>query len=290
MNPRIKTESTASSITLQHEGEKNKIDGYFAAESSRWNDIYQKEDVYAVIHQDRRAIALQYIQELSLPQNARILEIGCGAGLTAVDLANLGYTIEAVDSVEEMIDLTRQNAVKFRVEKLIHANVMDLLNLQFPDKTFDLVIALGVAPWLADLRMALKEITRVLGPRGYCLINVDNRWRLNHLLDPIEFPPLAGLKEKTRIILEKAGLVKFSNDPRPKRHTAKEFDAMLESVCLVKLKYRMIGFGPFSFLKTPLFPDAFGIRLHHYLQNAADRGNRLLRSTGSQYLVLVQKQ
>jgi ubiquinone/menaquinone biosynthesis C-methylase UbiE len=289
MKPQTKTESTGSSTLLHPEGETEKIDRYFAAESSRWNDIYQKEDVYGVIHQDRRTIALQYIQELSLPLNARILEIGCGAGLTAVDLANLGYTIEAIDSVEEMIDLTRQNAIKYRVEKLIHASVMDLLNLQFPDKSFDLVIALGVAPWLADLSMALNEITRVLAPGGYGLINVDNRWRLNHLLDPVEFPPFAGFKDKIRLFLEKEKLANFSDAPRPKRHTVNQFDTLLLSKGLIKLKHRMIGFGPFSFLKIPLFPDAFGIHLHHYLQNAADRGNPILRLTGSQYLVLVQK-
>jgi ubiquinone/menaquinone biosynthesis C-methylase UbiE len=289
MKPQTKTANKASSDPLQFEEEKKNVDAYFAAESSSWNEIYQKEDVYSVIHQDRRSIALQYFQELSLARDAHILDLGCGAGMTTVDMARRGYTVEAVDSVEAMIGLTRQNALEFGVEKQIHAAVMDVFNLQFPDQTFDLVIALGVAPWLADLNRALKEISRVLAPGGYVLINADNRWRLNHLLDPFEFPPLTGLKDRLRLFLEKAGLWKFSNLPRTKRHTVEEFDTLLEAACLIKLKHQMIGFGPFTFFRVPLFPKAFGIRLHHFLQNAADRGAPILRSTGSQYLVLGQK-
>lgn len=289
MSSQMKTSNTSSITPKTIEVDKENIDMYFASESSIWNNIYQKEDVYSVIHQDRRSTSLQYIKGLPLPQHPHILEIGCGAGLTSVDLARLGYTIEAVDRVEDMIDLTRQNAIKFGVEEQIHTGVMDASNLEFPDQTFDLVIALGVVPWLPDLMKALNEISRVLVPGGFVLINMDNRWRLNHVLDPIDFPPFSGLKANARTFLEKARLRKFSSAPRPQRHTIKEFDTLLESVSLVKMKHRMIGFGPFSFLKIPLFRGTFGIQLHRYLQNAADHGIPLICSTGSQYLVLAQK-
>ncbi len=289
MKPQTKNKNANFVTPLQFHEEKNNVNTYFASESSGWNDIYQKEDVYSIIHQDRRAIAFQYFQELSLPRDARILEIGCGAGLTSVDIARQGYVVQAVDSVEAMIDLTRKNALKFGMEKQIHASVMDVYNLQFSKQTFALVIALGVAPWLADLNRALKEISRVLTPGGYVLMNVDNRYRLNHLLDPFYFPRLAGLKERLRDFLEKASVCKTSSIPRPKRHSIKEFESLLESASLVKLKHRMLGFGPFTFLKIRLFPNSVGIKLHRYLQNEADKGTPLLRSTGSQYLVLAHK-
>lgn len=291
VKPQTETADTASSDPLRFEEEKKSVDAYFTADSSAWNEIYQKEDVWSVIHQDRRSIALRYFRELSLPQDARILEIGCGAGMTSVDMARCGYTVEAVDSVKAMIDLTRQNALKFGVEEQIHAGVMDVFNLQFPDQTFDLVIALGVVPWLADSTRALKEISRVLAPGGYVLISADNYWRLIHLLDPVEFPPLTGLKERPRLrlFLGKAKLREFSSIPRAKRHTVAEFDALLEAACLVKLKHQVIGFGPFTFWRISLFPGAFGIRLNRFLQNGAVRGIPILRSAGSQYLVLGQK-
>jgi len=289
VKPQTKTADSASSDPLQFEEGKRNVDAYFTAQSSGWNEIYQKEDVFSVIYQDRRSIALRYFRELSLPQDARILDIGCGAGMTSVDMARCGYTVEAVDSVQAMIDLTRQNALKFGVEEQIHAGVMDVFDLQFPDQTFDLVVALGVVPWLADSTRALKEISRILAPGGYVLISADNYWRLVHLLDPFESPPLTGLKERIKLILGRARSRELSSMPRWKRHTVDEFDALLEAACLVKLKHKVIGFGPFAFRRIPLFPGAFGVRLHRFLQTGADRGIPILRSTGSLYLVLGQK-
>jgi 2-polyprenyl-3-methyl-5-hydroxy-6-metoxy-1,4-benzoquinol methylase len=291
VKPQTKTADAASSDPLQFQEEKKRVDSYFAAHSSGWNDIYQREDVYSVIYQDRRSIALRYFRDLSLPQDARILEIGCGAGMTSVDMARCGYTVEAVDSVKAMIDLTRQNALKFGVEKQIHAGVMDVYDLQYPDQGFDLVVALGVVPWLADSARALKEISRVLAPGGHVLISADNYWRLIHLLDPAKFPPLRGhrLRERTRLFLGIAGLGEASSVPRSKGHTVGEFDALLEAAGLVKLIHQVIGFGPFTLWKFSLFPGAFGIRLHRLLQYGADRGIPILRSTGSQYLVLGEK-
>lgn len=266
------------------------MNAYFARESEEWNKIYKKEDVFSVIHQDRRTIALRIFEELALPRDARILDIGCGAGLTTVDLAQRGYSVEAVDSVPAMIDLARQNAVRFGVEQQVHSQIMDVHHLIFTDQSFDLVIALGVAPWLADLPTALQEIARVLAPGGSLLMTVDNRYRLNHLFDPVEFPAFAGLKERLRLWLEKTGRRKVSTDPRPKRLTAGEFGHLLAAVGLVKMKQRMFGYGPFTLLRMPLFPGATGVRLHRWLQNAADQGVPILRDTGTQYLVLARKQ
>ena len=136
---------------------------------------------------------------------------------------------------------------------------------------------------------ALREIYRVLVPGGYTIINGDNRYRLNHLLDPAHMPALAGLKEKLKRLLEKRGLRKPSNEPRCYMYTIKEFNHALASVGLAAIKYSMIGFGPFSFLKYQLFPDSAGVRLYHFLQRFADRGYAVLRSTGSQFLVLAIK-
>lgn len=285
----MKTTCKLSDSPLGVDEEKKNVNAYFDSESSFWNEIYQKKDVYSVIHQERRSMAIKYFENLALPYDARILDIGCGAGLTTVDIAKQGYTIEAVDSVAAMIDLTRQNALRFGVGNRVNANVSDIHNLNFPDSSFDVVIALGVAPWIDNLNLALGEILRVLAPGGYLIMNVDNRYRLNHLLDPVYMPALAGLKEGLRRLLEESGFRKDTGIPRPRRHTATEFNNLLASAGAVIMKHCMIGFGPFSFLRIQLFPDRVGIILHSFLQKAANRGITLISSTGSQYLVIARK-
>jgi hypothetical protein len=50
----------------------------------------------------------------------------------------------------------------------------------------------------------------------------------------------------------------------------------------------MLGFGPFTFMGRHVCPESVGVPLHLRLQRRADRGWPVLRSTGSQQLVLAR--
>lgn len=269
--------------------QKRVVAEYFDAESYYWDGLYDDKDVFAVIHQQRRLVALQYFDQLALPKTDRILEVGCGAGLLTADLARRGYTIEALDRVKSMVDLTRRNALKCGVGDRINTHIADVCHLPYRTGTFRCLIALGVIPWVPAIKSALKEISRVLAPGGYAIINADNRYRLNHLLDPVYTPALAGLKGRLKRVLEKYGLHEPSKEPDVYRYTLKEFRQLLASVRLIGIQYHMIGFGPFSFFKYEPFSGPLGVRLHNRLQRYSDRGLWPLRSTGSQILVAATK-
>ncbi|HZT70136.1 MAG TPA: class I SAM-dependent methyltransferase [Terriglobia bacterium] len=269
--------------------EKRAVTEYFDAESSYWDGLYNGNDVFAVIHQQRRLMALKYFDELALPQRDRILEVGCGAGLLTVDLARRGYKVEALDRVKSMVDLTKRNARNFGVHERINAHIADVCRLPFQNGTFRCLIALGVVPWVTAINDALKEISRVVAPGGYVIINADNRYRLNHILDLARMPALAGLKGKLKKALEKYGLRKPSKEPDVYRHSYTEFRELLASVGLMVIKHHTIGFGPFSFFRYEPFSDSFAVSLHNRLQHLADQGVFLLRSTGTQILVTAVK-
>lgn len=280
---------TPSEAAIPLENEQRSVSDYFDSGSSYWQGLYSGNDVFAIIHQQRRSMALQYFDGLSLPKTTRVLEVGCGAGLLTVDLARRGYTLEALDQAKAMIDLTRRNALQCGLEDRVKAHIGDVCRLPFGDATFGCLIALGVLPWVADIHAALKEVSRVLVPGGYAIFNVDNRHRLNHLLDPADMPALAWLKARLKKPLHRFQLRKPPRAPDVYRYTLKEFDQLLTSAGLVRVKCRMIGFGPFSFFKYEPFSGAIGVKLHHRLQHYSDRGLPLLRSTGAQILVAGRK-
>jgi len=263
------------------------VDTYFQSEARYWKEIYERKDVYALIHQQRRAIVLQLIDNLNLPQDSRILEVGCGAGLTTVALAERGFEVHAIDSVPAMIDLTRQAAAHLSSNYRVTTSLGDVEDLSLPDNMFNVVLAIGVIPWLGSSHKAVQELARVTKPGGYVIVNADNRWRLTEILDPVRNPLHAPLRRMIRNIAVRFG--RGASMPATQRHSPKEFDAVLSKVGLVKLKGVTLGFGPFSLFNEKLFSDKMARNIHRKLQNLADRNLPMIRVTGAQYLVLATK-
>ena len=95
----------------------------FKSEALYWDAIYRGTDLYSKIYQRRREIILRTIVQLSLPWNARVLEVGSGAGLTTVELARRGHTVQAVDVVKEMLNLTLQHAAQANVSNRVSTSI-----------------------------------------------------------------------------------------------------------------------------------------------------------------------
>ena len=166
----------------------------------------------------------------------------------------------------------------------------DVHALPFQAETFDVVIAIGVIPWLHSERLALEQIQRVLKPGGYLLVTADNNARLNRLLDPLSSPLLAPLRLSAKRLLRLCGLWSPASGFQPKRHYPREFNRLIDDCGFEHVKSRTVGFGPFTFFGKGLLADSVGIRLHRWLQTVASRRGLLpLRSTGAHYLVLATK-
>jgi ubiquinone/menaquinone biosynthesis C-methylase UbiE len=274
----------------QKEEVQRAVDAYFDAESSFWDEIYAGNEVYAVIHKHRHALALELIGQLGLPGGSRVLEVGCGAGLMTVALAERGFQIDATDTAPAMIDGARQNVRAAGASSQVTVSGADAHSLSFEDEVFDLVVALGVIPWLHSPNRALGELARVLRPGGYLIANVDNRWRLHYLLDPIFSPVFAPARRVVKWVLQRLGLRRQpASIPPNNLHSRGEFDRLISSLDLEKMGGSMYGFGPFTLFARRVLPKRLGVFVHRKLQRACDRGTPGLRSAGAQYLVLARK-
>src|SRR5262249_30944180 len=142
--------------------EQQQVNAYFQSSADYWKRIYETRELMPLIYQTRQAVALDWISELRLPTSSQILEIGCGAGVLTTQVARAGYRIEAVDAATAMVELTQENAARSGLAILVTASLADVHALLFPEAKFDLVIAIGVIPWLHDELRGLGEMQRVL--------------------------------------------------------------------------------------------------------------------------------
>src|SRR5882672_10090615 len=92
------------------------VTDYFESTAAYWKTVYADDRLLPAIYRDRHNTALGWIQDLDLRPNARILEVGCGAGLITVALARNGYTVDALDSTPAMLQMTRNDAVHHCVQ------------------------------------------------------------------------------------------------------------------------------------------------------------------------------
>jgi SAM-dependent methyltransferase len=261
---------------------------YFAGQSAFWRDIYGGNDVYSLVHRGRMALVLSWMDQVHLTSGSRVLELGSGAGRTAVELAARGLRVSATDAVREMVELTREHAAAAGVADRIDARQGDAHQLGFHDGSFDAVVAMGVIPWLRSPAIALREMARVLRPGGVLVVTCDNGERLPYLLDPVWNPRLAPIRSAVGRLLPpshrpgRRGVV-------ARRHSTGEFDALVSAAGLSRERAITFGFGPFTFLNRQVLPDRIATRLHHRLQRAADRGVAGLDHRGAQYIVLARK-
>jgi ubiquinone/menaquinone biosynthesis C-methylase UbiE len=262
-------------------------DRYFARHASYWAEIYKLQGVKEFIHQERLRLVLGLVNELPSPAGATALEVGCGAGYASTALAEQGYKVDAIDTVLEMVNAARARALQHKVDDKVSVNIGDVYSLPFSDNTFNLVIAMGVLPWLPSVEPPLREMNRVLQPGGYLIVTVDNRWALRWLVDPLTNPLIIPGKELIKRVLQRFGHQRPCAPWYPTSKAA--FDGVLATTGLTKLSGVTAGFGPFTWLNRELFSFRRGLKLHSGLQRLADQGVALLRSTGCHYIVLARK-
>jgi 2-polyprenyl-3-methyl-5-hydroxy-6-metoxy-1,4-benzoquinol methylase len=275
---------------VSYRRQQEEVNAYFRAQSSYWKDIYTSSGVQAEIYRMRQAVVLAWIDDLALAPGSRVLEIGCGAGFLSVALAQRGLYVHAIDSAETMVELTRRHAAESGTSELLSVGIGDVCDLGFEDNSFDLVVALGVIPWLERPELAIREMARVSMPGGHVLLTADNRKRLIYLLDPWKNPALTPLRRSIKSILVRIGILHESQGRTKENLYDSHFiDQALANAELIKARGTTLGFGPFTFLGRKFLPKSFDIMLHSRLQHLADRCVSGFHSSGSQYLVLARK-
>jgi len=119
-----------------------------------------------------------------LPAGSRLLDLGCGTGIDAVEFARSRFRVTASDWSPRMVDRARERARAAGVSERLDAVHVGIQELDRIDGEFDGVYSnfgpLNCAP---DLRQVATECARLVRPGGSLVFSVMGRvvpWEVGH--------------------------------------------------------------------------------------------------------------
>jgi len=133
---------------------------------------------------ERKAFISKHLDRFK--EKSRFCDLGFGPGvLTAFLLQqNTLWTVDGVDISHHCLHHAQRLLSKKEVLDRGELSVGDVRNLPYPDRTFDVVIAIEVLEHIPDPAAGLLEALRVLKPGGYALTALPVRLPLlMHLYD-----------------------------------------------------------------------------------------------------------
>jgi 2-polyprenyl-3-methyl-5-hydroxy-6-metoxy-1,4-benzoquinol methylase len=133
-----------------------------------WRDADFNEHLNLTYHQTTFLYLLK-----TYPPPKKILEAGCGIGRWVIPLSREKYDVTGIEIEQEAINVIKQ----YYSDSNLTLVQGDIFRMDFPNKTFDIVLSLGVLEHFEDktiLKKAIYEHMRVLKDNGMLLITVPH--------------------------------------------------------------------------------------------------------------------
>lgn len=134
---------------------------------ARW----RASELGAITERLERQLIRELVGDVS---GKRVLDVGCGDGEFAIELAKRGAIVTGIDSSAAMIAAAQACAGQQKAD--VEFQVARAEALPFRQEQFDLVTAITILCFVGDARSAFREIARVLQPGGRLVIGELGKW------------------------------------------------------------------------------------------------------------------
>jgi len=119
---------------------------------------------FGVVAKTIVAAAEAFVGRLSVPAGARVLDVACGTGNSAIPMARRGAVVTGVDIATNLLEQARERATAENVS--ITFDEGDAEQLPYADSSFDAVVTMFGAMFAPRPELVASELARVLRPGG----------------------------------------------------------------------------------------------------------------------------
>jgi 2-polyprenyl-3-methyl-5-hydroxy-6-metoxy-1,4-benzoquinol methylase len=162
---------------------------HFDARVDYWHNVYSAKTFDAYMLQKRRTGVIQLCQQTET--GGSILDVGCGAGLTCLELVRKGFHVSGIDISPKMIERAKSEADQQGLVCDFRVGVAN--QLPYSENSFDTVVAMGLVEYVSDDTPVLGEILRVLKADGRFILNMPNATSLYRFIAfPRTLPVILG--------------------------------------------------------------------------------------------------
>ena len=108
--------------------------------------------------------AIEFLSRIRIEPGARILDVACGAGQTAIPMARAGAKVTGVDIATNLIEQARARVQAENLDARFEEGDAEML--PYPDGSFDIVLSLIGAMFAPRPELVAAELKRVCRPGG----------------------------------------------------------------------------------------------------------------------------
>jgi phosphatidylethanolamine/phosphatidyl-N-methylethanolamine N-methyltransferase len=130
---------------------------------ARWAPVYDL--VFGAVFERGRHAAVAAAAQVG----GRLLEVGVGTGIS-LPLYSRDLKIFGVDISEPMLRKAHERVAEFNLSNVEGLQVMDAEHLDFPDASFNVIVAQYVITTVPNPEATLDEFARVLKPGGEIIL------------------------------------------------------------------------------------------------------------------------